>query len=304
MPNISDLEAASTFWNFVSYISLVFAIFGAAIEFVASWTTWLKAIWKARVERTSVLIVLLGSVVGLVATWKLANISDQIIAILNKQVATAQIEASHAMATAADAQTRLAEARERTARIEQEVANAYKAAKDAEGQARKFEATIATSNARAEEAKQIAERERLERVKLEAQIAPRRLSREQEKSITSSLSRFRGRSLTVVSYSLDVEGGVLATQIISTLQEAGILVEEKVAGLLVGGSFWTGVILKGPAEEQDFVVALTTTLMNDGRLAVRNEVAEFVVPAGISKLREKAVFVLVGAKPPLTNVGK
>lgn len=88
------------------------------------------------------------------------------------------------------------------------------------------------------------------------------------------------------------------------LKEAGILVEEKIAGLLVGGSFWTGVILKGPTEEQDFIAALTTTLMNDGRLAVRNEVAEFVVPVGISKLREKAVFILVGAKPPRTNVSK
>ncbi|MBK8278149.1 MAG: hypothetical protein IPK92_20610 [Nitrospira sp.] len=304
MPDLSHLEAASTFWDLVLYISLTFAIFGAASEFVANWTTWIKATWKTRVEKTSVLVVFLGSVVGLVATWKLANISDQIIAILNKQTATAQAEADRAMATAADAHTRLAEARERTARVEQEVANAYKAAKDAEAQARKFEAIIATSNARAEEAKQIAERERLERVKLEAQVAPRRLSREQEKSITSSLSRFSGRNVTVVSYSLDVEGGVLATQIISVLKEAGILVEEKIAGLLVGGSFWTGVILKGPTEEQDFIAALTTTLMNDGRLAVRNEVAEFVVPVGISKLREKAVFILVGAKPPRTNVSK
>lgn len=276
----------------------------AAIEFIVSWTTWIKTIWKARVERTSALIVLLGSVVGLVATWKLANISDQIIAILNKQVANAQIEASRAMTTAADAQTRLAEARERTARIEQEVANAYKAAKDAEGQARKFEAIIATSNARAEEAKQIAERERLERVKLEAQVAPRRLSREQEKSIISSLSRFRGRNVTIVSYSLDVEGGVLATQIIAMLQEAGILVEEKVGELFVGGSFWTGVILKGPAEEQNLIAALLTALTNEGQLAVRNEPTKFVVPVGISKLREKAVFILVGAKPPRTNVGK
>lgn len=304
MADFSDLEAAGAFWNLVLYVSLVFAIFGAAIEFVASWTTWIKATWKARVERTSALIVFLGSVVGLVATWKLASISDHIIVILNKQVATAQTEASRAMTTAADAQTRLAEARERTARIEQEVANAYKAAKDAEGQARKFEAIIATANARAEEARQIAERERLERVKLEAQVAPRRLSREQEMSITSSLKHFSGRSVTVVSYSLDVEGGVLATQIISTLQGAGILVEEKIAGLAVGGPFWTGVILKGPAEEQDFIDALTTTLMNDGRLAVRNEVTEFVVPVGISKLREKAVFILVGAKPPRTNVDK
>jgi hypothetical protein len=42
---------------------------------------------------------------------------------------------------------------------------------------------------------------------------------------------------TVVSYSLDVEAGVLANQIISMLQKVGILVEDRLAGLLQTGSF-------------------------------------------------------------------
>jgi hypothetical protein len=362
MSEISDLEAAGVMWDWVLRGSLVLATLGAFAEFFASWTTVIKTTQETSIEKGAPLVVLLGSVVGLAATWNLSNTNGQIIAILNKQVANAQTEAGHAQATAAEAQMRLAEAkertgkveervanaykaakdaeaqarkfesviaianahaeeakqiaeataaeaqirvaeaRERTAQVEEKVATAYKAAKDAEAQARKFESVIATANARAEEAKQIAERERLERVKLEAQVAPRRLDREQEKTIINSLSRFRGRSVAVVSYSLDVEGGVLAMQIISILRAAGILVEDSIAGLLTTGSFWTGVIVRGPAEEQDFVSALTTSLKTDGRLAVRNEVKEFVVPPGISKLGEKAVFLLVGAKPPRINV--
>jgi hypothetical protein len=304
MPELSELESTAAFWDWVSYIGLVIAFLGAVSEFITNWTRWIKPPWKLKIEKTSALIVLVGSATGLIASWKLSNINGQIIATLNKQVATSQQEAGKAMTAAANAQTRLEEARARTAKVEEAVANAYKAAKEAEAQARKFEAEIASSNTRAEEAKRIAERERLERVKLAAQVAPRLLSVEQQNTIVSSLKRFKGRNVAVVSYSLDAEGGVLATQIISTLQEAGILVENQVAGLLVTGSFWTGVILSGPAPEQDFVKALTTSFMNYGSLAARNNGTEPIVPVGISKLREKAVFILVGPKPPQTKLSK
>ena len=123
MPGISELEAAGAIWDWVSYISLALASLGAVTEFIANWTSWIKTAWKSRIEKTSALVVLLGSVVGLVAAWKLSSINGQIIAILNKQVALTQTEAANAMTTAADAQTRLAEARERTAKVEKEVAS-------------------------------------------------------------------------------------------------------------------------------------------------------------------------------------
>jgi len=157
---ISQLEAAGAFWDWVSFISLVFAVLAAITEFVTNWTNWVNSPWKSKIEKTSALIVLLGSAAGLVATWKLSNINTRIIAILNTEVANAQ---------------------ERAAKAEEAAANALKATKEAETQARKFESQIALSNARAEEAKKIAEREKLERVKLEAQVAPRRLSVEQGK---------------------------------------------------------------------------------------------------------------------------
>lgn len=118
----------------------------------------------------------------------LRNANKKVFALLNKEAADAQKGA----------------------------AEAVKKAKEAEERARKFEASISSANALAEQAKQVAERERLERVKLEAQVAPRLLSVERQRAITASLKRFKGRNVAIVTYSLDVEAAVLASQIIPT----------------------------------------------------------------------------------------
>lgn len=205
------------------------------------------------------------------------------------------------MTTAAEAQTRLEEGKTRTANAEKAAADALKKANEAEGHALKFKAEIASSNARAEEAKQIAERERLERVKLEANVAPRRLNQEQQSSIMKSLRRFKGRSVTVVTYSMDVEAAVVATQLMAVLTQAGIAVENRLANLFQTGAFYSGIHLSGPAAAQDFIQALVNSFERDGNLAASNKGAKPVVPIGISKLQEQAVFILIGVKPPMTR---
>jgi hypothetical protein len=114
MLEMSELEKAATCWDWVSYISLVLAFLGAVTEFIANWTGWIKTPWRSQVKRTSTMVVLLGSAVGLVATWKLSNINGQITEILKRQVAVAQTEAAKATVTAADAQTRPAPAQRAT----------------------------------------------------------------------------------------------------------------------------------------------------------------------------------------------
>jgi hypothetical protein len=59
-------------------------------------------------------------------------------------------------------------------------------------------------------AKKETEHERLERVKLEAQIAPRRLTTEQQKAIAGSLKNFKGRKVRLLTHVYDLEGAVLA----------------------------------------------------------------------------------------------
>src|SRR5262249_36834035 len=141
---------------------------------------------------------------------------------------------------------------------------------EAQAQARKFEADIASSNARAEEAKRLAEREKLERVKLEAQVAPRRLTPEQRKALTASLKTFSGRTVRLATYQLDVDAGLLATQLKPALQEAGLLVEDMISRIFLIGGFAVGIHVAGPSTEQDFVKALTESLMRDGKLVAYN----------------------------------
>jgi hypothetical protein len=191
------------------------------------------------------------------------------------------------MTAAANAQTRLEEQRQRTAKVEGAVA-------EAQAKARKFEAEIASSNARAEEAKKIAEQERLERVKLEAQLAPRRLSSEQQKAIAVSLKRFNGRKVKLITYAHDLEAGLLATQIKPALLEAGIRVDDQISGVMVVGGFVAGVWVNGPPVEQDLVKALFDTLVQDGKLVARNNGTK---PFAGAANPADGVNILVGVKP-------
>ncbi|MGA3076506.1 MAG: hypothetical protein ABSG56_22795 [Bryobacteraceae bacterium] len=67
-------------------------------------------------------------------------------------------------------------------------------------------------------------------LKLEAQIAPRRLTREQEVKIADNCTRikdkFTGKRVRVVSYALDTEGFVFSEQIVSALRWSGMAVDD------------------------------------------------------------------------------
>jgi len=93
------------------------------------------------------------------------------------------------------------------------------AAKANEGLA-KAQADIAAANAIAAQANEKAENERLERVKLEAQIAPRRLSAEQERVMLGALRPMNGPPVVVVSRILDGESHAYAEDFLNVLQEA------------------------------------------------------------------------------------
>jgi hypothetical protein len=150
---------------------------------------------------------------------------------------------------------------------------AKKDAADANALARKYEARIAETNARAAEAekgaaqaKLMAEAERRERVKLEALVAPRSLSLDQQRLIANAIRKFSGHAATVSSYGLDGEGAALATQIISVLASAGIAVRDDRASIMRTGGFEYGVHLRGPAGE--FILGLGSALSEIGKIQV------------------------------------
>lgn len=103
------------------------------------------------------------------------------------------------------------------------------------------QADSAQANQKAAEANKVAEQEQVERLRLEAQIAPRRLSPVQQYLVARDCKQFSGRRVRVVSYSLDSEGAVLAKQIVTTLTNAGMKVEDATASLMPLGGFSLGV---------------------------------------------------------------
>lgn len=146
------------------------------------------------------------------------------------------------------------------------------------------------ANQRAGEANARAETERIERLKLEAQIQPRELTLEQQRAIGISLHRFAGQNVSVRSYSLDSEGWRLGQQVIAALRNGGILVTDSTANLMHFGGMTTGIQVAGPQGARDLVEALTNTLRAEGKL--------LVLPANPTPSPDNVmVEVMIGVKP-------
>jgi hypothetical protein len=147
---------------------------------------------------------------------------------------------------------------------------------------------------RAAKAEKATEDERIERLKLEKQVAPRRLTAEQQNAIADSLKQFKGRKVNLVSYSLDVEAGILAYQIKPALQRAGLLVDDKISQFLTAGpGILLGIHINGPLVEKEFVMALANSLTKNGKLLFSGIRADSFPGADAAQVN-----IFVGAKPP------
>jgi hypothetical protein len=82
---------------------------------------------------------------------------------------------------------------------------------------------IAEANARASEATQKAEQERIERLKLEAKFAPRLLNDAEMQQFSASVASLSGLTIDVVSYEgLGTDVGVLSNQLAEAMRSVGI----------------------------------------------------------------------------------
>ena len=127
-------------------------------------------------------------------------------------------------------------------------------------------ADTAKATQRAAEANKTAEEERIERLKLEAQIAPRRLTQEQMQSMANACILFQGRSVTIRSYALDAEGAILAKQLIAALQASGVHVQDATAASSPVGGFMLGIHVTG--QDPTLVRELRRILSDEGKLVV------------------------------------
>jgi hypothetical protein len=125
----------------------------------------------------------------------------------------------------------------------------------------------ADANARAAEANQKAEEERLARVKLEERIAARTLSPEQQSRISAKLKVFKLERADISWYPDSFEATIFASQIEAALKAAGWLADGRPNDALVNGMpIVSGVlIMTGPNDKSVEVgAALLKALLHEG----------------------------------------
>ena len=103
----------------------------------------------------------------------------------------------------------------------------------------------ATATSKAAKANESAEKEHLERLKLEAQLAPRRLDGDEITNLGRVFAPLKGKLVRVASYSLDIESEIVATQLKGSLELAGATVLNDIGAEVPSGDIMVGVWVVG-----------------------------------------------------------
>lgn len=118
-------------------------------------------------------------------------------------------------------------------------------AAQANEQAEDAEAGAAIAKQNAADANLKAESERLDRLKLEKQLAPRRLDGDQMTALSKAFAPLKGKLVRVASYSMDIESEIVAMQIKGSLETAGATVLNDISAEVPTGNIEIGVIVAG-----------------------------------------------------------
>ena len=135
---------------------------------------------------------------------------------------------------------------------------------------------------------------RAENLLFEKQLAPRRLTPEQQKSLTAFLARYPGRSIHISSYMRDVEGSVFGGQLLQSVAAAELGADDKRMFVETFASVTTGLAITGT--EEAMVRAATELFLSFGFAPVTNT----PVDTFMNQDDENALFplkIFVGAKP-------
>jgi hypothetical protein len=138
-------------------------------------------------------------------------------------------------------------------------------------------------------------------LQLEAAIAPRRLSEEQEKAL-ASLSAFANRPVEIKSYSGDTESLILATQIATELAKSKINILDNRLTMQPAGSVSFGVSVEGPdkelVQELKKILSMDGSLMAASSFSLPNRGFSAQVSFGmITRSTPSAATITVGVKP-------
>jgi hypothetical protein len=95
--DISELEAASAFWESVGYAATVIVVIGVIGESIADLTTWIKVERRKHVvERVSVLLLIAGLTAEILAQVQSNNKNSLIVGVLNESAGKAEKAAAEA----------------------------------------------------------------------------------------------------------------------------------------------------------------------------------------------------------------
>lgn len=167
------------------------------------------------------------------------------------------------------------------------------------------DSVAAKANERAAEANQKAEEEKLARVKIEKQLAPRTLSESDMEEISKKLrlftSHFSGRKIKVSSYMLDAEGIVFALTINDIIFRAGIETDTAIGRALPVGLVDMGVKITAPVRDSDFILKLAeeifARLKNELYVESKDEYKELSIEVGVKPVAGLPKMVFLNKQP-------
>jgi hypothetical protein len=251
--NVASLDQLLSWWEGAEYVGEAFVILGCVGEFTAEFTKIRTPEWRHQLSKISLLILITALAIELGALVRTNSLAGQEIALLNGTSADARIRAANAEATAKGFDSKIAEAQRGTAEAQRDAETAKERASEADERA-------AINEKEAARLGKAAEDERLARVKIEQQLAPRTLTDSDRQTIGKQLRPFApvfsGRKVKISSYSADAEGIVFSLEIMDTLTRAGIDVEPIIGRSIPVGLVDLGVKVTGPIADESFIRSL------------------------------------------------
>lgn len=257
-------------WEPLEYFGEVLVFVGVIGEVLTERKLILKDHHERRdtVEGISSWVLIAGLAISLSALIGTNRYFNETVASLNLQAQQAgERAAQDERATAeerkeADSfQSQIAASTARTREAEAKVASAAAASKDAVAKVATADARIAEAQKGAASANEIAERERLARLQLEARLADRVITADQQQRITAAFASMRGQTVDVVIAGDSPEISRTTDAILGSLHSAGVLLNffRPFGG---GGAegIWLGVRADAPAEDKQAGTQLVTIL--------------------------------------------
>lgn len=146
------------------------------------------------------------------------------------------------------------------------------------------------------------EKERSERLKLEAAIAPRTMTPDQRSALVTAWRRFARHRVSVTSYSMDAESALLGQQIASALRDAGLVVVEALTSVVPIGGLTSGIhVTATDVADRELAHGLAQGIGNNTSLVVTYNPAN---PEGSAAMilggkggPPAGVTILIGPKP-------